>query len=199
MTGPELKGATVQLQEWDGSAWNTIASEPGNNAFENSFFVKFETGHRLLRPVVAGVGVALPLERKTKTIRKPEGSPPPAVKPGTWVVAGKKEQEEFPATFKVTEGGTMLQGLNAGAEAICKGPTKAENTTIESIAVIKSARIAPDGSVAGRTETKGTTPTVITLTGSFFNGRFSGEINSTFASCAGFRQFEAVLQKPTKK
>jgi hypothetical protein len=195
----ELKGATVQLQEWDGDAWATIASEPGSASGENAFFVKLEPGHRLLRAQVAGTGVTLPLEQKMKTVRKPGGSPPPPVAPGTWVVAGKKEQEEFPATFRVTDGGTMLRGLSAESEAFCSGPTKAENTVIEATSVIKSARIAPDGSVAGRTVTKGATPNVITLTGSFYNGRFTGELLSTFATCRGFRQFEAVLQPPTKK
>ena len=39
----------------------------------------------------------------------------------------------------------------------------------------------------------GATPTTVTLTGSFFNGRFSGLLTSSFlGNCSGFREFEAV-------
>jgi hypothetical protein len=195
----ELKGATVDLQEWNGSGWTTIASDPGNNAFENSFFVKLEPGHRLLRPVVAGTGVAVALEEKSRTVRKPTGSPPAAVKTGTWEVAGSATtREEEPLTFRVTKGGTMLEGLTGYAEAICRSPIKGGNVTIESTAAIHKARIAPDGTVVAISATHGANPGLVNLTGSFYNGRFTGEINSTFANCAGFRQFEAVLAPPKK-
>ncbi len=196
----ELKGTTIQLQEWNGSAWATIASDPGNNAFENSFFVKLEPGHRLLRPVVVGTGVTVALEEKARTVRKPKGSPTPPVKTGTWEVAGSAEtREEEPLTFKVTKGGTMLEGLVGYAEAICRGPNKGESVTIESTATIHKARIAPDGTVVATSANHGANPALVNLTGNFYNGRFTGEINSTFANCAGFRQFEAVPAAPPKK
>jgi hypothetical protein len=196
----ELKGSTVQLQEWNGSAWVAIAEEPGNNAFENSFFVKLGTGRKLLRPVVVGTGVSVILEQKARTVRKPKGSPPAAVKTGTWEVAGgATTREEEPLTFKVTKGGTMLTGLVGYAEAICRGAAKTDVVTIESTAAIHKARIAPDGTVVARSAGHGATPALVNLTGNFYNGRFTGEINSTFANCAGFRQFEAVLAPPKKK
>jgi hypothetical protein len=161
---------------------------------------KLEAGHHLLRPVVVGTGVTVGLEAKARTVRKPQSSPPTPVATGTWVLAGSEEErEEFPLTFKVTDGGTVLRGFNAAAEAFCKGPTKAENVTIESTAAVHKGRIAPDGSVVARTLSSGTTPSLVALTGNFFNGRFTGELKSTFATCAGFRQFEAVPQKPKKK
>jgi hypothetical protein len=196
----ELKGTTVQLQEWNGTEWATIASEPGNNAFFNSFFVKLEPGHRLLRPVVVGTGVTVALEEKARTVRKPKGSPPAAIKTGIWEVAGSATtREEEPLTFKVTDGGTTLVGLVGYAEAICRGAVKTDVVTIESTAAIHKARIAPDGTVVARSASLGATPAIVTLTGNFYNGRFTGEINSTFANCAGFRQFEAVLAPPPKK
>ena len=61
------------------------------------------------------------------------------------------------------------------------------------------ARIAPDGTVVAHRITSGATPSILSLTGNFFNGRFTGEINSNFLDCAGFRQFEAVLAPAKKK
>jgi hypothetical protein len=195
----ELRGAKVLLQRWDGSAWETIAEEDGNNAGENNFYVTLATGHQLLRPLLVGTGVSLALEAKARTVRRPKGSPPAPVEPGTWVVAGKSEPEEFPLSFKVTDGGTMLRGLNAAVEAICHAATPAGNVTIEAVSAIHHARIAPDGSVVGRTRSSGAIPSIVALTGNFYNGRFTGELTSAFANCTGFRQFEAVLQKPPKK
>jgi hypothetical protein len=154
----------------------------------------------LLRPVVVGTGVTVPLEPKARTVRKAKGSPPSPVKTGTWEVAGSAEtREEEPLSFKVTKGGTMLSGLLAYAEAICQAAPKAPTVTIESTVAIRKARIAPDGTVVAHRITTGATPTIISLTGNFFNGRFTGEINSNFLDCAGFRQFEAVLAPPKKK
>jgi hypothetical protein len=199
-SGAELKGTTVQLQEWSGTGWTTIATEPGNNSFVNSFFVKFQPGRRLLRPVVVGNGVTVALEEKARVVRKAKGGPSPAVKSGTWEVVGTATtREEEPLTFKVTAGGTMLAGLTGYAEAVCRGATKAEDVTIESTAAVHKARIAPDGSVAAVSYSTGATPAAVYLTGSFFEGHFTGEINSNFANCAGFRQFEATLAPPKKK
>jgi hypothetical protein len=195
----ELKGTKILLQRWGGSAWETIGEEEGSNAGENNFYVTLAPGHQLLRPFVVGTGVALALEPKARTVRKPKGSPPAPVATGTWIVAGKTEQEEFPLSFRVTDAGTMLRGLNAPIEAICHAATPAGNVTIEAVSAIHHARIAPDGSVVGRTRSNGEIPSIVALTGNFYNGRFTGELTSAFANCTGFRQFEAVLQKPPKK
>jgi hypothetical protein len=191
-----LKGAKVVLQQWTGTEWKPIAEEPGTELGENAFFVKLGGGHRLLRPVVVGTGVSLVLEEKAKTVRKAK-KPRVPVATGSWVYALKPEREEFPLEFKVTKGGTVLRGLTASVEAICKGPNK-EKVTIEATSTVKSVPIAPDGSVVAHFATTGATPTVVTLTGNFFGGRFNGLLTSAFLNCAGFREFEAVPAPPPK-
>jgi hypothetical protein len=185
-----LKGAKVLLQQWTGTEWKTIAEEPGTEAGENSFFVKLGAGHKLLRPVATATGVTLPLEEKAKTVRKAK-KPRVTIKTGEWVYSLKPEREEFPLSFKVTKGGTMLRGLTASLEAICKAPDGTK-VTIESTSSVKEVPIAPDGSVAAHFATTGATPTTVSLTGNFFGGRFSGLLTSEFLNCKGFREFEAV-------
>lgn len=189
-----LKGAKVALQQWTGSEWKTIGEEPGTELGENSFFVKLGAGHKLLRPVLIGVGVTLALEEKAKTVRKVKKGTPTGVKTGEWVYSLKSEREEFPLSFRVTDNGTMLRGLTASLEAICKNPAdKQQKTTIESTSSVKAARIAPDGTVVAHFTTTSATPSTVTLTGNFFNGRFSGLLTSNFlTNCDGFREFEAV-------
>src|SRR5262249_54025205 len=106
----------------------------------------------------------------------------------------KPEREEFPLSFRVTNNGTMLRGLTASIEAICKNPAdKAQKATIESTSSVKAAKIAPNGTVVAHFTTTGATPSTVTLTGNFFNGRFSGLLTSNFlTNCNGFREFEAV-------
>jgi hypothetical protein len=194
-----LKGAKVVLQQWTGTEWQTIAEEPGNELGENSFFVTLGSGHELLRPIVVGTGVTLYLEEKAKTVRRSKKGPRTPVATGSWVYALKPEREEFPLTFKVTNGGTMLRGLNAAVEAICRGPAKDQKVTIEATSAVKSVPIAPDGSVVAHFATTGATPTTVTLTGNFFGGRFNGLLTSQFLNCSGFRQFEAVPAPAPKK
>jgi hypothetical protein len=188
-----LKGAKVGLQRWTGTEWITIAEEPGTEAAENSFFVTLGAGHRLLRPILLGTGVVLPLEEKAKTVRKATKGPRLPVQAGKWAYALKKEREEFPLTFRVTDGGTMVRGLSAAMEGVCKGPTPAQNVKIEPTTGVRAVKISPDGSVVAHFLTAGATPTTVTFTGSFFGGRFTGLITSSFlGNCSGFREFEAV-------
>ena len=187
-----LKGAKVALQRWTGTEWITLAEEPGSEAGENSFFIKLGAGHRLLRPVVVGTGVVLPLEEKAKVVRRPNARPRVSVADGEWTYALKSEREEFPLTFRVTNEGTILRNLRASVEAICK-PASGQKVTIEATSSVKSVPITPNGSVVAHFLTTGATPTTVTLTGNFFNGRFSGLLTSSFlGNCAGFREFEAV-------
>lgn len=187
-----LKGAKVALQQWTGTEWKTLGEEPGNDFGENTFYVKLGVGHKLLRPVLVGVGITLPLEAKGKSVRKVKKGAKANVKTGPWAYSLKKEREEFPVNFTVTNGGRMIRGFSASLEAICK--TSPENkVTIEATSAVKEVPIAPNGTVVAHFTTTGPTPTTVTLTGSFFENRFSGLLTSNFnTNCNGFREFEAV-------
>jgi hypothetical protein len=203
----ELDGSVVELQEWNGKAWAKVAEAPGSNSGENNFYVKLKKpGRHAFRPVVTSGSMAKPLvlEEATKVIRKPtKQRVTSAADDGAYVAANAKEREEWPITFSVGKNGGTLTNLHLEAETICKGPTKAQNVKIEVPAVLKHARIAPDGTVFGVTKTEGPETWTVTLVGSLFHGRFQGELSTSRTNCTGFRAIDAILKssvkEPTKK
>jgi hypothetical protein len=197
----ELPGATVQLQELDGTTWTTIAEAPGNKAGENTFFFKpKKSGLHRFRPLVVAPGhPALPLEEETKAVRKvTKQRVTSADDDGAYIAANEKEAEESPIGFTVSGNGAILRNLTAEAETTCKGPTKAQDVHIEVAARIAGAKIAPDGTVFGVTTTKGPEAWTVTLTGSLFHGRFQGELSTSHGNCTGYRVIDAVRNKAPK-
>ena len=94
--------------------------------------------------------------------------------------------------FKVAGGGKVLRSFNASVTVFCVGPTPADNRTEIAFARLRSARIAPDGSVTGYLQTKGATPASVTLTGRVHNRRFKGMVSIAFSTCAGERKLVAA-------
>jgi hypothetical protein len=197
----ELGGAVVQLQEWDGSSWTTLAEAPGSNGGENAFYAKFKKpGRHVFRPLVIGGAQPQGLESAAKVVRKPSKvRVTSASDDGPYIAASKKEQEESPIEFSVKSNGTVLKNLKLEAETTCKGLTKAGNVTIEIPAALGHAKIAPDGTVFGVAKTEGTEVWTTTLSGSIFQGRFQGELSTSHANCIGYRTIDAVLSKAPKK
>jgi hypothetical protein len=195
----ELGGAVVQLQMFEGTAWQTIAEAPGSNAGENAFFFKVKkAGHHLFRALVLGVGGKpdLGLEPVVKVIRPPtKARVTSAGDDGGYVAANLKQREESPITFSVTGGGTQIRNVQLEAETLCKGPTKAQDVTIEIPAHLRNANIAPDGTVYGVTTTKGPEVWTVTVNGSIFQGRFQGELSISHDNCTGYRSIDAILDK----
>lgn len=198
----ELGGAVVELQEWDGSAWVKVAEAPGSNRGENNFYVKPQNpGRHLFRPVVTAGSMAapLPLEEISKVVRKPtKARVTSAADDGSYVAANAKEREEWPIEMTVAGGGTVLKNLKVEAETKCKGPTRAQDVKLEIPAVLKHAKIAPDGTVFGVSETSGPEVWTVTLVGSLFQGRFQGELSTSRSNCTGYRTIDAVLAKTVK-
>jgi hypothetical protein len=199
----ELGGAVVELQEWDGTAWVKVAEAPGSNRGENNFYVKpKKPGRHLYRPVVTAGSMAGPLalEYVAKVVRKPSKTRvTSAADDGAYVAANAKEREEWPIEMTVAGGGTVLKNLKVEAETTCKGPTKAQDVKLEIPAVLKHAKIAPDGTVFGVTETSGPEVWTVTLVGSLFQGRFQGELSTSRTNCTGYRTIDAILKKSVKK
>jgi hypothetical protein len=198
----ELGGAVVQLQMFEGSAWKTIAEAPGSNRGENSFFIKVKKpGHHLFRTLVLGAGGVpqVGLEPVAKVVRAPtKARVTSAADDGAYVAANAKQREESPIAFTIKGGGTVLRNLQLEAETICKGPTKAQDVTIEIPAHLVHAKIAPDGTVFGVTETKGPEVWTVTLSGSIFQGRFQGELSISHANCTGYRTIDAIRKSTVK-
>ncbi|HVW48147.1 MAG TPA: hypothetical protein VHA76_13890, partial [Solirubrobacterales bacterium] len=197
----ELGGAVVQLQEWEGGAWKTVAEAPGSDKGENAFFLKIrQPGRHVFRPLVIGGAQPQGLESVAKVVRKPTRQRvTSAADDGSYLAASKKEREEWPIEFSVRGNGTVLRGLKLEAETTCKGPTKPQDVKLEVPAYLRNAKIAPDGTVFGVFKTSGPEEWTTTLTGSIFHGRFQGELSTSHANCTGYRTIDAVLQKPTKK
>jgi hypothetical protein len=199
----ELEGAAVELQEWTGKTWTKIGEAAGSNSGENAFYVKFKkAGRHLVRPVVKSGSMVAPLflEQIPKGVRKPtKQRVTSAADDGAYVAANGKEREEWPITFSVGKNGGTLTNLRAEAETTCKGPTREQDVKIEVSALLKSARIAPDGTVYGTSTSKGPEAWTVTLVGSLFQGRFQGELSTSRTNCTGFRTIDAVLKKSVKK
>ena len=117
---------------------------------------------------------------------------------GAYVAANAKQREESPITFNVNGNGTQLRNVQLEAETTCKGPTKAQDVTIEIPAHLVHAKIAPDGTVFGVTETAGPEVWTVTLSGSIFQGRFQGELSISHANCTGYRTIDAILKSTVK-
>jgi hypothetical protein len=140
------------------------------------------------------------LERVAKVVRKPTKTRvTSAADDGAYVAANAKEREEWPIEMSVAGGGTVLKNLKVEAETTCKGPTKAQDVKLEIPAVLKHAKIAPDGTVFGVTETSGPEVWTVTLVGSLFQGRFQGELSTSRTNCTGYRTIDAVLKKSVKE
>lgn len=195
----ELGGAVVQLQELEGESWKTVAEAPGSNRGENYFFVKpTRAGHHLFRVYVPTSNPGLGLEPTVKVVRPlTKARVTGSGDDGPYVAANQKESEESPVLFSVLDGGRLLRNLTLEVETVCKGATKAQNVTIEIPAHLEHARIAPDGTVFGVTKTKGAEAWTITLTGSLFQGRFQGELETSHANCQGYRTIDAITKPST--
>jgi hypothetical protein len=195
----ELEGATIELQELQGTTWTKVAEAPGSNSGENNFYVKpMKPGRHTYRPVVNSGSLSAPLalEEISKAVRNPtKARVTSATDDGAYVAANAKEREEWPIEMSVSGGGTVLKNLKVEAETTCKGPTKAQDVKLEVPAVLKHAKIAPDGTVFGVSKTSGPEVWTVTLVGSLFQGRFQGELSTSRTNCTGYRTIDAVLKQ----
>jgi hypothetical protein len=196
---PPLPVFGVELQELRGTTWTKVAEAPGSNSGETNFYVKVKKpGRHTFRPVVTAGSMAGPLvlEEASKAVRKPtKVRVTGTAEDGAYVAANAKEREEWPIEMSVTGGGTALKNLKVEAETTCKGPTKAQDVKLEIPAVVKHAKFAPDGTVFGVTKTSGPEVWTVTLVGSFFRGRFQGELTTSRTNCTDYRTIGAVMKK----
>jgi hypothetical protein len=199
----ELEGTTIELQELQGTTWAKVAEAPGSNSGENNFYVKpKKAGRHTYRPVVHSGSMAAPLalEEISKAVRQPtKDRVTSASDDGAYVASNAAEREEWPIEMSVSGGGTVLKNLKVEAETKCKGPTKEQDVKLEIPAVLKHAKIAPDGTVFGVSKTSGPEVWTVTLVGSLFQGRFQGELSTSRTNCTGYRTIDAVLKKTVEK
>ncbi|MBS1677845.1 MAG: hypothetical protein JST08_10715 [Actinobacteria bacterium] len=203
--GSDLTGATVELQHFVKGDWESLGQEP--IGFSNTFFVKMAAAHTALRAVLKTPRITLPLEPRKVTVRKVGKRRAGLAKDdGRYKTAPHDEsipglgQKAVPLSFKVVGGGKKIVGLRTSIEVTCPGPTSAGSKVWVKTA-LRSARIAPDGTVVGQMLAKNSPePQYVTFVGQFFDQQLSGTLTTAFGPCSGSRDIEAIpVSTPPKK
>jgi hypothetical protein len=192
----DLTGGTVELQRFVKGAWQPLAEATVGES--TVFFVKLPAGHVVLRPVAKSASVTLPLEPRKLTVHKlgphrltsAEEDGRYAEKPTKKMKqAGKKP---LPLSFAVVDGGTRVVHLRATIEGACAATTRSgQEVPLTIKAALRSARIAPDGTVVAQAETKGPEPQRVSLVGQILDGSLFGKVTTSFANCGGAREIKA--------
>ncbi|HVW47778.1 MAG TPA: hypothetical protein VHA76_12035 [Solirubrobacterales bacterium] len=196
----ELEGATIELQRFAKGAWQSLSQQSyGEDGAK--FFVKLPAGRQALRAVAKSDTVSLPLKPRKLMVRKIGHRLTSAEEDGRYKQKrGKKKSPEaeeetprLPLSFAVVDGGKKVVHLRATIEGACKGPTRNSNEVpLRMKTALRSARIAPDGTVIADRKTKGTEPQQVILTGQLLDGSLIGTVETSFGNCHGSRKFEAV-------
>jgi hypothetical protein len=192
----DLTGGTVELQRFVKGAWQPLAEATVGES--TVFFVKLPAGRVVLRPVAKSASVTLPLEPRKLTVHKlgphrltsAEEDGRYAERPTVKMKkAGKKP---LPLSFAVVDGGTRVVHLRATIEGVCAATTRSgQEVPLTMKAALRSARIAPDGTVVAQTETKGPEPQRVSLVGQLLDGSLFGKVTTSFANCGGSREIKA--------
>lgn len=188
-TVTDLRGTTIGLQRMSRRGWSDLDRAPFVPGAESVFFAKLPAGRRLLRIDAAEVAdplIHLGLPYQEVTVLKPgrrratgPGSDGPYVAPPA----------DAPAlSLEVVGDGARVRRLKATVPVTCPGPPSSTATVT---ARLRSARIAPDGTVVGRALTPGATPTYVTLDGHVGRRRFTGTVTAATGPCSGSAVFEA--------
>lgn len=195
----DLEGGTVELQRFVKGAWRPLAQATVGET--TTFFVKLPAGRVVLRPVAKSATVTLPLEPRKVTVHKLEHRLTSAEEDGRYKQKrGKKRSQEaaeetpkLPLSFAVVDGGTRVVHFRASIEGSCKPTTRSgEEVPLTIKAALRSARIAPDGTVIAQEQTKGPEPQRVSFVGQLLAGSLIGTVTTTYKNCGGSRKFEAV-------
>jgi hypothetical protein len=192
----DLTGGTVELQRFVKGAWQPLAQATVGET--TVFVVKLPAGHVVLRPVAKSASVTLPLEPRKLTVHKlGKHRLTSAGEDGRYGEKPTKKMKQagtkpLPLSFAVVDGGTRVVHLRATIEGTCAATTRSgEEVPLKIKAALRSARIAPDGTVVAQTETKGPEPQRVSLIGQLLDGSLFGKVTTSFANCSGSREIQA--------
>lgn len=203
----ELEGATIELQRFAKGAWQPL-SQQAYGEFGPTFHVKLPAGRQALRVVAKSPTVSLPLPLRKVMVHKTKHRLTSAEEDGRYKQKqGKKKSPEsaeetpkLPLSFAVVNGGRKVVHLKASIEGSCTGPTRNSQAVPLTIkTAIRSARIAPDGTVIADRKTKGDEPQQVTFVGQLLAGSLIGTVTTSFGNCSGSRKFEAVPVRSKQK
>jgi len=181
----KVSGAEVTLQRRVGKRWRSIAKESFSEATE--LFAKLPKGRQMLRAVITTTGSSSAGRVRKLIVRGERGRITSARDDGRY-----EAKKGARASFSVADGGRTLRNFTATVTAYCFGATVEDNRFMILFAGIDSARIAPDGSVTGRLQTK-SKETEVVLTGRLRKRRFNGEVSMFIkpSRCIGARDVNA--------
>jgi hypothetical protein len=181
----ELSGARVLLQRRAGKRWRTVAEESFGERTE--LVAKLPGGRQALRAVVVAGAARFTVAKRTLRVRRGGRRATGGRDDGRY--ADPKPSRNSTLRFRVAGGGRTLREFKASLTAFCVGPSLADNRLVIAYAALRSARVAPDGSVTGLLKTrKGAR---VLLTGRLRAGRFKGEVTMRFSTCSGSRKLGA--------
>lgn len=195
----ELTGASLELQRFTKGAWQSISQQEVSPTGSTFFFAKLPSGRQALRAIAKSATVSLPLEPRKLTVHKlgkhrlttsdEDGRyrEKPAKK------TKKGQNKRLPLSFAVVDGGTRLVHLRAAVEGICAPTSRSgEEVPLTLKIALRSARIAPDGTVIADRQTKGPEPQQVTFVGQLLAGSLIATVTTTYKNCSGSRKFEAI-------
>ncbi|MDO8187965.1 hypothetical protein Q5424_11505 [Conexibacter sp. JD483] len=186
----EVGGAQVTLQRQAGRRWVAL----GRAAYgkRTDFYVTLPAGRQRLRAVVETAAARSAGSPRELRVRPDRGRVTSARDDGAYAAPAGKAK----VAFRVTGGGRLLRDFSASVTAFCIGPTVETNGLQILFAGVESARIAPDGSVTGRLQTKSRRLEAVVI-GRLRDGRFSGEASISIATsrCSGTRSVTAAKRR----
>ena len=181
-----LAGADALLQRRGRTSWLTVVKKRFSQ--KTDFVAKLPAGRQRLRVRIETPSGAFDLPERTLTVRRGGRRVTSGRDDGSY--GARKPPSNSTLRFKVSKDGTVLRDFRASLAAFCVGPTLEQNRVIVAFAALRSARIAPDGSVTGLLETS--SGARVLLTGRLRNRSFKGHVVTQFSTCTGSRDLDAV-------
>jgi len=183
----ELSGAQVLLQRRAGKRWKTVVKAPFGLE-RTQLIAALPPGSQRLRVRIVAGGASFDVVKRTLTVRRGGRRATSARDDGPYSAAQPPSNSTL--KFRVGGAGKTLRAFKASLTVFCVGPTLPDNRLVVAYALLRSARIAPDGSVTGLLQLK--SGARVLLTGRLRNGRLKGEVTMSFSTCAGTRKLNAV-------
>ncbi|HEY0278116.1 MAG TPA: hypothetical protein VGC32_07590 [Solirubrobacterales bacterium] len=193
----DLAGAKIELQTFRKGAWRPLSQQ----TYGTPFYVKLPAGRQALRAVAKSPTVSLALPLRKVMVHKLEHRLTSAEEDGRYKQKqrkknskyAKEEMPKLPLGFAVVDGGTRMVHLRASIEGTCTATTRnGQDVPLTIKTAIRSARIAPDGTVIADRKTEGAEPQQVTFVGQLLDGSLIGTVTTSFGNCSGSRKFEGV-------
>ncbi len=195
--GVDLSGTEIAVQgigrKFGSGSWTDLARAPYDPDGGNDFFLKLPAGtHKLRVNFYLSNGLSQGLGPEEVQVLRPGGQRATSGRDdGHYSSRPESFAEQDRASFEVSGDGKVLRGLEVAIPVTCGAGSPPLTTAI---AVLRSARIAPNGIVTGQSLSHGQTPTYVTLEGRLHHRHFHGTATTAFSSCSGSREFSAAVR-----